>query len=64
MTAFKDHFTSHPFHLLGCGVAVLFVIAAIVFGLPVLAILGALICGAMMVMMVGMMVAMVTKARH
>ena len=64
MSAFKDHFTTHPSHLLGCGVAALFVIAAIVLGLPVLAILGALICGAMMIMMVWMAVGMVAKGRH
>jgi hypothetical protein len=64
MTAFREHFAHHPLHLLGCGVAVLFVAAAIVFDLPVLAIFGALMCGAMMIMMVWMMVAMVAKTRH
>ena len=64
MNAVKDHFATHPFHLLGCGVAALFVIAAIVFGLPVLAVFGALMCGAMMIMMVWMMVGMVAKGRH
>jgi hypothetical protein len=55
MSAVKDHFTTHPSHLLGCGVAALLVIAAIVFGLPILAIFGSLMCGAMMIMMVWMM---------
>jgi hypothetical protein len=64
MSAAKDHFIKHPSHLLGCGVAALFVVAAIVFGLPVFAIFGALMCGAMMIMMVWMMVSMVAKGRH
>ena len=64
MTAVKDHFTKHPFHLLGCGVAALFVVAAIVFSLPALAIFGAVMCGTMMLMMVWMMVGMVAKHRH
>jgi hypothetical protein len=40
------------------------VIAAIVFSLPVPAIFGALMCGAMMLMMAWMMVGMVAKHRH
>ena len=64
MSAFKDHFTTHPSHLFGCAVAALFVIAAIVFSLPVLAIFGALMCGIMMIMMIWMMVGMVAKGRH
>jgi hypothetical protein len=64
MKAVKDHFAQHPSHLLGCGVAALLVVAAIVFSLPVLAILGAVFCGTMMIGMVWMMVAMASKARH
>ena len=64
MSAIKDHLAQHQSHMLGCGVAALFVVAAIVFGLPVLAIFGALMCGVMMIGMVWMMVAMASKARH
>jgi hypothetical protein len=64
MTTVKDYFTRHPSHLLGCGVAALFVVAGIVFSLPVLAIFGVLMCGTMMLMMVWMMVGMVAKHRH
>ena len=39
-------------------------IHAIVFGLPILAVFGALICGAMMIGMVWMMLSMVSKGRH
>ena len=51
-------------HMMICGVAAVFVIAAIVFGVPVLAAFGALMCGAMMIGMVWMMVSMASKARH
>jgi hypothetical protein len=57
MGAVRDHLAHHPAHMLGCGIAALLVIAAIVFGLPVLAVFGAVFCG---VMMIGM----VAKARH
>jgi hypothetical protein len=50
--------------LLGCVAAGLLVIAAIVFGLPILAIFGALACGAMMIGMVWMMFAMGSKHQH
>jgi hypothetical protein len=61
MKAVKDHFAQHTSHLLGCGVAGLLVVAAIVFGIPILAVFGALMCGAMMLMMVWMMVGMARK---
>ena len=64
MSAFAAHFHQHPFHLLACGVAALLVVAAIVLGAPVLAILGGLMCGVMMIGMVWMMFAMASKARH
>jgi hypothetical protein len=64
MGAIKDHFAQHPSHMLGCGVAALLVIAAIVFGLPVFAAFGALFCGVMMIGMVWMMFGMASKARH
>jgi hypothetical protein len=64
MKAARDHFAQHPSHLLGCGVAALLVVAAIVFSLPFLAILGAVFCATMMIGMVWMMVAMASKARH
>jgi hypothetical protein len=64
MGAFKDHFAQHPSHMLGCGIAALFVVVAIVFSLPALAIFGALMCGVMMIGMVWMMFSMASKARH
>ena len=64
MTAIKEHFAQHTSHLLGCGAAALLVVAAIVFRLPILAVFGALICGAMMIGMVWMMFSMVSKGRH
>ena len=50
--------------MIGCGVAALLVVVAIVFSLPALAVLGAVICGAMMIGMVWMMVSMASKAHH
>jgi hypothetical protein len=64
MTAIKDHFAQHPYHLLGCGAAAFFVVVAIVFSLPILAIFGALMCGVMMIGMVWMMFAMVSNGHH
>jgi hypothetical protein len=64
MRAVKDHFAHHTFHLLACGVAGLLVVAAIIFELPILAVFGALFCGAMMIGMVWMMFSMVSKGRH
>jgi hypothetical protein len=64
MKAVKDHFAQHPSHLLGCGVAGLLVVAAIVFSIPILAVVGALMCGAMMIGMVWMMFSMASKGRH
>lgn len=64
MRAVKDHFAQHTSHVLGCVVAGLLVLAAIVFSLPILAVFGVLMCGAMMIGMVWMMFAMVSKGRH
>jgi hypothetical protein len=64
MSTLKSHLSSHPSHLVGCGVAALLVIAAIVFSVPVLAVLGAALCGAMMIGMVWMMFSMAARARH
>jgi hypothetical protein len=50
--------------MLGCGAAGLLVIAAIVFSIPILAIFGALMCGAMMIGMIWMMFSMASKGRH
>jgi hypothetical protein len=63
MKAVKDHFSEHRSHLLGCGIAGLLVEAAIVFNVPVLAVFGALMCGAMMIGMMWMMFSM-AKGRH
>jgi hypothetical protein len=56
--AIRQHFSNHRLHMAGCAFAALLVIAAIVFSLPALAILGALMCGTMMIAMVWMMVGM------
>jgi hypothetical protein len=64
MRAVKEHFAQHTSHLLGCVAAGLLVVAAIVFSFPILAVFGALVCGAMMIGMVWMMVSMASKGRH
>ena len=64
MSAIKDHFTHHRGHLLGCAAAAVLVIIAVIFELPILAILGGLLCASMMIMMVWMMVWMVSKGHH
>lgn len=64
MRAIKDHFAHHTSHLLGCVAAGLFVVAAIVFSLPILAIFGVLVCGTMMIGMMWMMFSMASKGRH
>jgi uncharacterized membrane protein len=64
MKAINEHFEHHPLHMLGCAVAVVLVVVAIVFKIPILAVFGALMCGAMMVAMVWMMVSMSSKHRH
>ena len=64
MRAVKDHFAQHTSHLLGCGVAGLLVVGAIVFSFPILAVFGAFMCGAMMIGMVWMMFSMVSRNRH
>jgi hypothetical protein len=64
LQAVRQHFTEHRLHMAGCMFAAMLVIAAVIFDVPALAILGALMCGGMMVMMVWMMVSMVGKQRH
>ena len=64
MRAVRDHFAQHTSHLLGCVGAGLLVVAAIVFDLPILAIVGALFCATMMIGMVWMMFAMGSKHHH
>jgi hypothetical protein len=64
MRTVSEHFAQHTSHLLGCVAAGLLVIAAIIFGLPILAIFGAVFCGAMMIGMVWMMFAMGSKHQH
>lgn len=64
MSAVKGHFASHQAHLWACGVAALLIIAAIALSLPILAVVGVVICGAMMLAMVWMMVSMASKAHH
>ena len=64
MRAVTDHFASHTPHLIGCGVAAMLVAIAIVFNLPIIGILGALLCAAMMIGMIWMMVSMAAKRRE
>jgi hypothetical protein len=45
----------------GCGIAAVLVVVAIVFSIPVLALLGVFFCGAMMIAMVWMMFSMASK---
>ncbi len=63
MRAEQEHSVKRPTHLLACGAAGLLVVAAIVFSIPILAVVGALMCGAMMIGMVWMMLAM-AKSRQ
>ena len=62
--AARPYFADHRWHMAGCILAGVLIVAAVVIGAPVLAIAGALICGTMMVAMAWMMVAMVTKHRR
>jgi hypothetical protein len=64
MSAFKDHMSHHPSHMLGCAVAALLVIIAVVFSVPFLAVAGVVLCGSMMIMMVWMMVSMASKGHR
>jgi hypothetical protein len=64
MSGFTRHFAQHPYHLFGCGVAVVLVVAAIVFSVPVFAVFGGLMCAVMMIGMVGMMFSMVSEGHH
>jgi hypothetical protein len=61
--AVRQHLAEHRLHMAGCGFAAMLVIAGVIFGAPVLAIFGALICGGMMLMMVWMMVGLAGKHR-
>lgn len=61
MSAFKDHIAHHPSHMAGCATAAVLVVVAIVFSVPVLALVGVLLCGAMMIAMVWMMFSMMAS---
>jgi hypothetical protein len=62
--AVRQHFADHWSHMAGCAFAAMLVVGAAIFGVPVLAVAGALLCGAMMIGMVWMMVAMGAKHRR
>jgi hypothetical protein len=64
MKAVAEHFAHHRVHLLGCALGAVLVVVALAFAVPVLAVFGALMCGAMMVGMVWMMVSMASKHRR
>jgi hypothetical protein len=55
MTSIRAHFAQHHSHMVGCALAAVLIIVGIVVGASVLAVLGALMCGAMMIGMVWMM---------
>jgi hypothetical protein len=59
--AIRQHFSHHRLHIAGCGLAALLVVVALAFGVPIVGVVGALICGAMMIGMVWMMVSMGAK---
>jgi hypothetical protein len=63
MNAVREHFAEHRSHLIVCAVAASLVVAAVVLSAPMLGVLGALMCGAMMVMMGWMMVSAAVR-RH
>ena len=64
MKAFlAQHAHHHAMHAV-CGVAAIAVVAAIVFGVPLLGLVAVLFCGTMMVAMVWMMVGMAVKRGH
>ena len=56
MTAFKEHLVHHPRHMISCGIAALVMIIGIVLSVPVVAVVGAVACGAMCFSMIRMMV--------
>ncbi len=56
-----NHFAQHPWHMLGCVVAAVFVAAAVIFTIPILATFGALMCAAMMLMMMWLMFSMMGR---
>ena len=56
MQALRQHVAHHPLHMAVCSLAVVFVIAAGIIGVPLLAVAGAVMCGTMMIGMVWMMV--------
>jgi hypothetical protein len=62
--AVRQHFGHHPLHMTVCVFAGLLVVTAAILGAPVLAVVGALMCGGMMLMMVWMMVGMAAKHRR
>jgi hypothetical protein len=57
MEALRQHFVHHRLHMIGCGVGSLALIAGIVIHLPILAISGAVVCGAFCLDMARMMLA-------
>jgi hypothetical protein len=56
MHALKHHLAHHRIHMLGCGLGVLLLVAGAGFGAPVVAIGGAILCGAFCLDMVRMMI--------
>jgi hypothetical protein len=59
MTAIRGHFAEHRSHLLACAFAAVLIVTGIAVGFGALVVLGAVMCGVMMVGMVWMMVSIV-----
>jgi hypothetical protein len=62
--AVRQHFVDHRSHFAGCGFAVVLVVTAAAVGLPILAILGGILCATMMISMIWKMVDIGSKHRR
>ncbi len=54
MEALGQHFARHRLHVFGCGVGSLILVAGVIFQVPILAISGAVVCGAFCLDMIRM----------
>ena len=63
MSTLRAVFSHHYMHA-ACGIAMVLIVAAFLFGFAPLAVLGALFCGAMMIGMMWMMFSMAGKGHR